>query len=85
MATCLNFYKYTIFLNYCKVFFIDTEISSDLMSIDPIDYTLQSDAQLVNAFYGDKEIDYNKRKNLADIKAMPIDFYKSDSSFTLLP
>lgn len=58
---------------------------SDLMSIDPIDYALQSDAQLVNAFYGDNEIDYNKRKEIATIKAMPIDFYASDSSFTLLP
>ena len=58
---------------------------SDLMSIDPIDYALQTDAQLVNAFYGDSEIDYIKRKRIADIKAMPIDFYASDSSFTLLP
>ncbi|AGE55770.1 hypothetical protein ATCVMN08101_828R [Acanthocystis turfacea Chlorella virus MN0810.1] len=65
--------------------FTDTEISSDLMSIDPIDYTLQNDAQLVNDFYGDSEIDYNKRKRLATIKKMPISFYKSDSSFTLLP
>ncbi|AGE59880.1 hypothetical protein ATCVTN60342_805R [Acanthocystis turfacea Chlorella virus TN603.4.2] len=64
--------------------FTDTE-DSDLMSIDPIDYALQSDAQLVNDFYGlDSEIDYKKRERIAAVKAMPIDFYMSDSSFTLL-
>ncbi|AGE53655.1 hypothetical protein ATCVGM07011_774R [Acanthocystis turfacea Chlorella virus GM0701.1] len=64
--------------------YIDSE-DADLMSIDPIDYALQSDAQLVNAFYGDDEIDYKERKRIADVKAMPISFYMDDSSFTLLP
>ena len=64
--------------------YIDNE-DADLMSIDPIDYALQSDAQLVNDFYGlDSEIDYKERKRIADIKALPISFYMSDSSFTLL-
>jgi hypothetical protein len=63
--------------------FTDNE-SSDLMSIDPIDYALQSDAQLVNDFYGDDEIDYNERERIAAVKAMPIDFYMDDSAFTLL-
>ena len=63
--------------------FTDNE-SSDLMSIDPIDYALQSDAQLVNDFYGDDEIDYNERERISLINAMPIDMYKDDSAFTLL-
>ncbi|AGE56756.1 hypothetical protein ATCVNEJV2_815R [Acanthocystis turfacea Chlorella virus NE-JV-2] len=63
--------------------YIDNE-DADLMSIDPIDYTLQSDAQLVNDFYGDDEIDYKERERIAAVKALPIDFYMSDSSFTLL-
>lgn len=57
---------------------------SDLMSIDPIDYALQSDDQLVNDFYGDQEVDYKERKEIMDIKAMPIDFMEDDSAFTLL-
>jgi hypothetical protein len=57
---------------------------ADLMSIDPIDYTLQSDAQLINDFYGEEEIDYAERKRIADVKALPIDFYMDDSAFTLL-
>ncbi|AGE57784.1 hypothetical protein ATCVNTS1_831R [Acanthocystis turfacea Chlorella virus NTS-1] len=63
--------------------YVDNE-DADLMSIDPIDYALQSDAQLVNAFYGDDEIDYKERERIAAVKALPIDFYMSDSSFTLL-
>jgi hypothetical protein len=63
--------------------YVDSE-DADLMSIDPIDYTLQSDAQLINDFYGDDEIDYKERERIAAVKALPIDFYMSDSSFTLL-
>ncbi|AGE59529.1 hypothetical protein ATCVOR07043_772R [Acanthocystis turfacea Chlorella virus OR0704.3] len=64
--------------------YVDNE-DADLMSIDPIDYALQSDAQLVNDFYGlDSEIDYKERERIAAVKALPIDFYMSDSSFTLL-
>ena len=63
--------------------YVDGE-DADLMSIDPIDYTLQSDAQLINDFYGDDEIDYKERERIAAVKALPIDFYMSDSSFTLL-